>query len=229
MKLRTILMTAALGVSLAACSNSVATRNTPLEKAPSDPHAVPSLNTRVALASNRTVENGAPLVSVHSVNVRVPRTLKVSEANLYFPKGDIVWREDPLGDRHAQVHKIVSDAMTRGVKDLDGPVEVILDVEVVKFHALTEKARYTVGGIHNLEFKIAVIDAESGKVLTQPQLWKSDLNAYGGQEALEAVAAGQTQKVRITDHLAKAIREELTLVEGHENAKLGLLQAIHSL
>ena len=229
MKLHKIILSAALGVLLAACSNTVVTRNAPLEKAPENSRDVPSINTSVALASNQDVEDGRSLLNVKSINVRVPRTLRVSEANLYFPKGDIVWREDPFGDRYAQVQTIVEDAITRGVSDLAGPVEVVLDVEVVKFHALSEKARYTVGGIHNMEFMISVLDAKTGEVLMSPRHWKSDLNAYGGQEALEAEAAGQTQKVRISDHLARAIHEELTLINGHENAKLGVIQAMHRL
>lgn len=227
MKLRKIVFVTTLGVLLAACSNTVATRNAPLEKVPGQKGGVPSLNASVALASDHELHDGASLVTVEAVKVRVPRTLKVSEENQYFPKGDIVWREDPLGDRHAQVQKIVQTAMARGVQGLDGPVPVVLDVEVVKFHALTEKARYTVGGVHNMEFKISVLDAETGDVLSPAKLWKSDLIAYGGQKALQHEAIGQTQKVRISDHLASAIREELTSVQGHENAKLGVIQAMH--
>lgn len=236
---------------LAACSNTVATRNAPTTstsaqsgvyqsvntsisarnasprtRAPKSGY-VSSLNASVAAAKGLPVENGKSLVTVRSVNVTVPKSLKVSEANQYFPKGDIVWREDPVGDRYEQVRKIVSDAVTRGAAGLNGPVEIVLNVEVVKFHALSQKARYSVGGIHNLVFMISVTDAGTGEVLVEPRIWKSDLKAFGGQEAIEAEAAGQTQKVRISDHLALSIREELTQVNGHQNARLGMLQAIH--
>lgn len=35
------------------------------------------------------------------VRVSVPKTLTVSEAKKLLPNADIVWREDPPGDRHA--------------------------------------------------------------------------------------------------------------------------------
>ena len=40
---------------------------------------------------------------VAEIRVNVPRTLKVSEANTFLPKADIVWRGEPRADRHAQV------------------------------------------------------------------------------------------------------------------------------
>ena len=40
-------------------------------------------------------------------------------------------------------------------------------------------------------------------------------------------AAGLTQKVRITAHLAEVIRQELTTVEGFKNPQLGLIQAMN--
>ena len=101
---------------------------------------------------SQTILPGAILrqINVSQINVRVPTSLKVSEANRYYPNGDIVWREDPMGNRHAQVAKIVHDAMTVGTQSFTGPVPVILDIELVRFHALSEKARYTVGGVHNV-------------------------------------------------------------------------------
>ena len=39
---------------------------------------------------------------VVAVDVSVPDKLTVSEEHTYEPKADIVWREDPIGDRHPQ-------------------------------------------------------------------------------------------------------------------------------
>ena len=55
------------------------------------------------------------------VRVSVPKSLSVSEAKSLLPNADIVWREDPLGDRHAQVGKIVQNAVLRGAQ---GPARV---------------------------------------------------------------------------------------------------------
>ena len=48
---------------------------------------------------------------VTEITVIVPETLSVSEANSIKPRADIVWREDPLGNRHAQVQAVVQEAM----------------------------------------------------------------------------------------------------------------------
>ena len=157
----------------------------------------------------------------------MPRSLKVSEANSYIPRGDIVWREDPIGDRHAQVQKIVQDAMARGVTPLNGPVKADLHIQVDKFHALTEKARYTTGGVHAITFQMALKDAETGELLVPAKTVRADLDAFGGKQALQAEARGLTQKVRITNHLAEVIRQELSNPEGYKNASLGVIQLMN--
>ncbi len=162
--------------------------------------------------------------NIQSVRVNVPRSLVVSEANRYYPGGDIVWREDPLGDRHLQVQKIVQDAMIQGVKSLTpGSVPAMLDIEVTRFHALTEKARYTVGGVHALQFKMLLRDLETGEAFSEPHFVKADFKALGGQAAVYAEQAGQTQKVRITNHLAGVIQMELTQPGGYVAENMGLI------
>lgn len=168
-------------------------------------------------------------VRIERINVSVPRTLKVSERNLYYPGGDIVWREDPIGDRHAQVKAIFEAGFAKGAAQMDGLVPVVLDVQVQRFHALTEKARYSTGGVHNIIFKMRLRDAVTGLALGEPYEVTADLAAFGGRHALAAEARGQTQKVRITDHLAEVIRQELTNPEGYKNARLGFLQAVNKL
>ena len=176
-------------------------------------------------------EAPAPLRDIHvdAISVRVPDSLTVSEANQYLPQGDIVWRGDPIGDRRAQVGAIFEEAFARGAAPLDGALGVMLDVEVTRFHALTEKARYTVGGVHNINFNLTLRDPETGAALSATRTVRADLDAFGGEQALRAEAAGQTQKVRITDHLAEVIRVELTTKEGFQNPRLGLIQAMNQM
>jgi hypothetical protein len=146
---------------------------------------------------------------VVQVSVNVPQSLKVSEANRYYPMSDIVWREDPIGDRHAQVKAIVEAGLMKGTEPLQGDREVILKVMVTRFHALTEKARYTIGGVHAIQFYMEVVDAQTGEVLVPSKFVKADFNALGGAAAIESEARGVTQKVRITAHLASVIQQEL--------------------
>ncbi|MBY5932837.1 hypothetical protein KUV51_07485 [Tateyamaria omphalii] len=212
-----------MGGLVSACANTnVASRNVPFE-AP----VLPAMS----FAAVEATPLLAPLtdVRVEGVTIRVPRSLTVSEANRYIPRGDIVWREDPIGDRHAQVAAIFDTAMRRGTDPLDGAVPVALDIKVTRFHALTEKARYTTGGVHNINFELTLRHPETGALLTEPRKVRADLDGFGGQQALQAEARGLTQKVRITNHLAEVIRQELTTVEGYTNAKLGLIQAMNQL
>lgn len=229
-----------LALSVAACGSvEVPTRNAPFESLPdtslSAPEGYLQLKTEAVPApvaainqSNGLILGQSP-VSVNSVIIRVPRSLKVSEANRYLPRGDIVWREDPIGDRHAQVQKIFEDALLAGVTPLTGPVKVDVDVQVLRFHALTEKARYTTGGVHSITFEMALKHPETGELLVPVRTVRADLDGFGGQQALQAEARGLTQKVRISNHLAEVIRQELSNPEGYKNASLGFFQLLNNL
>lgn len=175
--------------------------------------------------------NTAPLsINVQAVRVIVPETLTVSEANLYYPGGDIVWREDPAGDRHAQVKAIVETAMARGTPNIPkGNVPVIMDVQITRFHALSQKARYTIGGVHAIQFAVILRNPETGTILGSPRHVRADFKALGGAEALTAERNGITQKSRIIEHLAEVIVTEMSNPEGYQAAKLGLLGAINQM
>ncbi len=214
-----------LGGLVSACGTAnVATRNVPFEAQPVSALVEP------APVANEALPVAAPAVEdvrVENITVRVPRSLTVSEANRYLPSGDIVWRGDLIGDRHAQVQAIFETAMQRGTQKLDGARPVSLDIEVKRFHALTEKARYTVGGVHSITFDLTVLDAKTGTPLGETRKVRADLDGFGGQQALRAEAAGLTQKVRITAHLAEVIRQELTTADGFKNPQLGFMQAMN--
>jgi hypothetical protein len=141
------------------------------------------------------------------VVVTVPRSLSVSDSNVMRPTADIVWQEDPAGDRHAQVQTILTGALQPVVATLDCATAVRIELEVTRFHALTERARYTIGGSHEIAFDMRVVDARTGALLTPPQTIDLVLDAYGGRRAIEAEAAGQTQRVRITAFLQDWARE----------------------
>ena len=168
-------------------------------------------------------------VRVENITIRVPRSLTVSESNGYLPSADIVWRGDPFGDRYAQIGAIFNDAMKKGTAALDGETPVFLDIEVTRFHALTERARYTTGGVHNINFNVTLRHAVTNAPLGTTRRVRADLAAFGGSQALAAEARGGTQKVRITNMLAEAIRQELTTAEGYKNPKLGIIQAMNQI
>jgi hypothetical protein len=141
------------------------------------------------------------------VRVDVPRSLVVSEAKTYLPDADIVWREDPLGDRYDQVAAIMKNAITRGAQGLRGGRPVIIDVKVTRFHALTFEAELNLenDGVHNIDFTAQVVDARSGEVLLPATAIRAELIALSGAEMRAAREKGQTQKSMITNHVAKTV------------------------
>ncbi|WP_103256141.1 DUF6778 family protein [Tabrizicola aquatica] len=141
------------------------------------------------------------------VRVTVPSSLTVSEAKSLLPNADIVWREDPLGDRYAQVAKIMDDAVTRGAQGLRGARPVYIDVTVTRFHALTFEAeqRGQSWGVHNIKFTAKVVDAATGEVLLPATAIRAELPALSGQQMKDARRKGITQKSMISAHVAKTV------------------------
>ena len=211
MKFARIIAILALTGSVSACATTeTATRNVPLD----------TQNIQVSPIS----------LDVQEIRVNVPRTLTVSEANLYYPGGDIVWREDPIGDRHAQVQAIFEAGLNKGSAiSQEGALPVVLDVQVTRFHALTEKARYTVGGVHAVQFEMRLLNPDTGEAYTEPRFIKADFKAYGGSQAIKAERAGLTQKVRITNRIAEVIQTELANPGSFQATANGLMGAINQL
>jgi len=147
---------------------------------------------------------------VAEVKIVVPQTLRVSEANSYRPNADIVWRGDPPGDRYAQVQAIMAEGFAQGTAGMTAGRRVIVEAEVVRFHCLTEKTRYSIGGVHSIRFNLTVRDAESGQVIDGPRLVKADIKASGGEKALAEDRAGRTQRVVIVEDLMAVSRRELS-------------------
>lgn len=211
MKLVRLIAALMTGLALSACASvETASRNAPLE--------APNLATMEVS------------FDVKAIRVSVPQYLKVSEANSYYPGGDIVWREDPLGDRHAQVKTIFEAGLQKGVTELGaGNVPVYLDVKVTRFHALTEKARYTIGGVHAVQFKFVLRNPDTGEAYGEPRFVKADFKAFGGARAINAERNGVTQKVRITNQLAEVIKTELMDPAGYQALNNGLIGVINQL
>lgn len=196
MKLRKFFALSALALSVSACASiDTASRNAPVD------------SPVVGLAETISVK---PSFDVTSLNISVPRDLRVSEANMYYPIADIVWRGDIPGDRHNQVGRIFQTGMGEAPTLFNGEQDVKVFVEVLRFHSLTEKARYTVGGVHSIKFALSVVDANTGEILINNRVVKADLEAFGGYRALEAERLGATQKVRISQHLGEVLARELT-------------------
>lgn len=211
-KFARILAVAGLAFSTAACVATDPASQASLNEAPAIRTAEQSTTT---IAPDEITEAAftaasVPRYEVSSIAVDVPNYLVVSEADVYVPQADIVWREDPLGDRKEQVKTIMKDALTAGTTYMKGGQKVILAVRLNTFHALTEKARATVGGKHNINFDYVLLDAETGQPLTEARRVDASLKGFGGRKAYRAMRRGETQKVRISQRVADVIRSELT-------------------
>jgi hypothetical protein len=148
---------------------------------------------------------------VEAIRISVPRSLKVSEANSFKPRADIVWRGDLPGDRHAQVAAIFAEASAQGTAAMQTGRKVDLEIEVTKFHALTEKTRYSIGGVHEMRFHLTVRDALTGQVLDGPRAIAADVKASGGGQAIAEEQMGRTQRVVTIERLTQVIRRELSV------------------
>jgi hypothetical protein len=138
--------------------------------------------------------------------VAVPRTLSVSEEEVFLPRADIVWREDPAGDRYDQVAAIMKAAITRGAAGLKGSRAVRLEVTMTRFHAMTLIAETRApAGVHDVEFDITARDARTGAVLAGPDHVEASLPALTGPAMARARLAGQSQKSQISAHVARTI------------------------
>lgn len=153
----------------------------------------------------------APDFRVTKVNVIVPGSLTVSEDNGIKPRADIVWREDPYGNRYEQVKSVMEEGLNAGAKALNGTRAVVLDVQLVRFHAQTQRVRYSsLPSKHEIEFLLTVRDANSGAVIVPSHMVNATFDALGGNAAVAADRAGITQRMRIDEHLAGVIYGELT-------------------
>ena len=147
---------------------------------------------------------------VVDVNVVAPESLTVATRNFFAPAGDIVWWGDPEGDRRAQVAAVVDAGITEGSRVLVGSRPVTVTARVIQFHAVTPMAvSRAPAAVHNISYEMQIFDQASGEALTSPAVIDADLVAYVGAQAITAAVEGQTQKVRITNHIAAVTRSWL--------------------
>lgn len=154
-----------------------------------------------------THSDAVDLWRVDEIYVDVPRSLSVSiDPDVRFPGADIVWWEDPPGDRHAQVESILKAAVEEAVEDLDGPVPVRMRLTLKAFHALTPKARRSGRlGWHDIAFDLRLTGPDGGLIAEEINV-SADVKAFQGEAAERAVLEGRTQRVRISARVTAVIR-----------------------
>lgn len=147
--------------------------------------------------------------ALQGFNFNVLEGLTVSEDETFYPTADVVWRGDPLGPRIPQIAAMFEEAAARNRLTVDGTLPVTVDVTLVRFHGVTNRTRYTVGGVYNVVFDMTVRNANTGDVIEPARRVVGNLDAPGGTRATELESEGQTQKVRVTDFLTSLLRAQL--------------------
>ena len=89
------------------------------------------------------LDGAADSYRLAGVSVIVPQSLTVSESETsYVPKADIVWVEEPAGDRRAQVARIFEEGV-RAVTILDGRIPNAALLELFTDHGAGSQIRST--------------------------------------------------------------------------------------
>lgn len=136
--------------------------------------------------------------------------LSVSENEGYYPIADIVWRGDPRGARVPQIAAMFDTAAKRSKAGLTGEIPVAVKVTLVRFHGVTDRTRYSVGGNYNIIFDLTVTDARTGTIVEPTRRITANLQAPGGTRAVQLEQSGQTQKVRVVNFLTSVLQKELS-------------------
>jgi hypothetical protein len=147
--------------------------------------------------------------ALQGFNFNVLEGLTVSEDESFYPTADVVWRGDPLGPRIPQIAAMFEEAAARNRRVVNGALPVTVDVTLVRFHGVTNRTRYTVGGVYNVVFDMTVRNATTGDVIEPTRRVVGNLEAPGGTRATVLESEGQTQKVRVTDFLTSLLRAQL--------------------
>ena len=145
--------------------------------------------------------------NVTQIEVIVPERLTVSEENKFAPNADIVWHGDVRGDRKAQVAAILEAAGKLGTKDLKSGQNVHLVLQLEEFHGMTpiglRKLKYS--GVYNIAMVASVHVGTTNEPIIEPTPIYADLEAFTGARFAQAEAEGNSQKKRVTNHIAAVL------------------------
>lgn len=140
---------------------------------------------------------------VSDVIVTVPAAASTTEMNTFAPSADIVWHGEPVGDRKAQVARLMEEGILRGTQGLRGPRAITITAVVDRFHGVTPRAVMRAPtAVHSISYTIQVFDSNTGEQVTKIIPVRADIEALVGPAAITAAMQGQDQRARIVNHIA---------------------------
>lgn len=130
----------------------------------------------------------------------------VSDDNVLIPIADIVWHGEPAGDRKAQVAEIVAEGTRAAAAPLARGRPVEIHIAVDRFHGVTPVAvNRSPAAVHDIVFRIAVVDRRTREVLVPPERVTASLVAHTQTNAILSRLKGETERQRIVDHVAEVV------------------------
>jgi len=166
---------------------------------------------------------------VVDVQATVPRNLTTTDRNGQMPNVDLIWTEEGAGDTYAQIEAIMEETLLQSATHFQSSVKgsrpVILRTEQTQFHSLTQRARSNIGGIHNVDFILTVLDANTGEILAGPATIEADVKAFGGADAEASIARGETMRSRIINRVSVVIASYLG-VAGNQAVRPGSIRQL---
>lgn len=172
--------------------------------------ALTACGTQTPFVASQSAANIERSYDIESFTFTALPDLTVSEAEGYYPFADVVWRGESKGARIPQIGAMFETAAARNSSVLAGDVPVAVQVRLVRFHGVTDRTRYSVGGNYNIVFDMTVTDARTGTLLEPTRRIVGNLDAPGGSRAVSLERSGQTQTVRVTSFLTSLLRAELS-------------------
>ena len=135
----------------------------------------------------------------------------------FAPDAVLEWCEDNLLQcdmvelRIAQTFQAGAMAGATGFR---GERPARLEVTVDRFDSITLAARYTTGGVHDIDASYRLIDIATGEVIASRDALDFDRIAWGRAAGIIANLNGRTQRVRIAERIAQVTGEWLRAVSG---------------
>lgn len=152
---------------------------------------------------------------VVDAKVTVPDRLTVStDPDERVPATDINWWQEAgtsPAERRIQVGAILLEAARQGLAGLKGATPVTAEVEVIRFHALTPRARarcalgFLCLGANDIDYRLTLRAQGTGSVVASEVLHSSP-KTLQGSAAIAADRAGSTDRARIIEGVAADIR-----------------------